>query len=945
MKCLFFIFLIFSLNSFSQADKTRRNLNQFVWSQAHPQNAQKPTIDKPAIDTSIFERWPTVISAGISDNGVYVSYNERDRLSNINRLVIKNMSNEWIAEYKYGRDLFFTRNNEKAVFQVNDTIFILTLGKEKPDKAIAVNSKKRPIYISGEWLAYETKDKKGELVVLNLLNGNESRFSSVIEYLWEDHGKGILFVERDDDKIILKWVDLPGLTSTTIWSSDNIVSDSLLFNSLKFDKTGEQLTFVSSKQINNHPFRTVWYFRKGTIQAVKIANDQNVGRETDLSIIDVVEFSANGRWLFLRLQEMRVKKENAEADAANVDIYSYKDFVLQSQQLKFLKVRPSYLAVVSVSGGHVLQLEYEIDGISQVMNTPDQVTGDYIVRAEQSNQNFPGWRLTHSSSKYFLVSLKDGKKSLLRDDSIFPFSNFSFSTEGRWLIYFDSRRATYWSYDIQTKKAINITNRISGLAKKADYVNMFQNSMFNQVIDNIRWMEGEQSFLLYDMYDIFKIDPSGRRAPVNITNGFGKKNHILLRLVNEGEITSNERVLVTGFNEINKQNGFYKVCLSQLGDPELLTMGPYSYYRTESQLPSPRYSLSHEMKPVKAPNADAWIISRESAGEYPNYFYTRDWKKFTALTQFQPQKNFNWLTTELVTWKQLDGTMSQGILYKPENFDSKKKYPLIFNYYEHLSYRLFEFPNPDYTAHNINIPWFVSKGYLIFTPDIHYSKANSKGGKTVGEAVYNSVISAAKYLSTLKYVDSERLGLQGHSFGGGETNYLVTHSNLFAAACSAGGTVSDQISAYLGPYRPKNGFPNSYRMIHSENGHDMIGATLWERPDLYFRSSSVFTADRVTTPLLLMHNEKDEQTDWGQSFELYMALRRMGKPVWLLQYDDGGHILIKTEDRKDFTIRLTQFFDHYLKGAPAPVWMTRGMPAKLKTIDQGYELDLSEKKP
>ena len=206
-------------------------------------------------------------------------------------------------------------------------------------------------------------------------------------------------------------------------------------------------------------------------------------------------------------------------------------------------------------------------------------------------------------------------------------------------------------------------------------------------------------------------------------------------------------------------------------------------------------------------------------------------------------------------------------------------------------------------------------------------------------------MSAAKYLSTLPYVDSKHLGIQGHSFGGGETNYLVTHSNLFAAACSAAGTVSDQISAYLAPYRPKGGFPNFNRIANSETSHDMIGATLWERPDLYFRSSSIFNANQVTTPVLLMHNEKDEQTDWGQSFELYTALCRLGKPVWLLQYDNGRHSLNKKEDMKDFTIRLTQFFDHYLKEVPPPLWMTRGIPAKLKGIEQGYELDLSGEKP
>jgi dipeptidyl aminopeptidase/acylaminoacyl peptidase len=250
---------------------------------------------------------------------------------------------------------------------------------------------------------------------------------------------------------------------------------------------------------------------------------------------------------------------------------------------------------------------------------------------------------------------------------------------------------------------------------------------------------------------------------------------------------------------------------------------------------------------------------------------------------------------------------------------------------------MYEYPIPAYARGRINIPWFVSQGYLVFTPDIQYSIA-SVSGKTVGDAAVNSVVSAAQNLIRLPYVNANKIGIQGHSFGGGETLYIITHSNLFSAACAAAPTVSNEVSAYLGIHYPKGKAGGEYRLSYAELGHDHIGTTLWDRPDLFIKASPVFKADKVATPLLIMHNEEDQACEWSQSLEMYMALRRLEKEVWMLQYDGGDHIVFG-KNAIDYTIRMAQFFNHYLKGAPAPIWMTQGIFARLKGIEAGYELD------
>ena len=268
---------------------------------------------------------------------------------------------------------------------------------------------------------------------------------------------------------------------------------------------------------------------------------------------------------------------------------------------------------------------------------------------------------------------------------------------------------------------------------------------------------------------------------------------------------------------------------------------------------------------------------------------------------------------------------------------------MIFNYYEERAYTLYKFVPPGFISTEINIPLFVSNNYLVFVPDIHFSIAKLSG-KTNFMNAYNALVSAAKYFCKFSWVDSTRMGLNGHSFGGAITEYLVSHTHIFAAAVASSGT-TDFVSSYLslgGPVGHWTGrridlFEQVYRQ-------GRLGVSLWQRPNFYLNSSAVLKANQVTTPLLIMHNIEDPAVPWQQGIEMFLALQRLGKKVWLLQYDNGSHG-VYGKDAVDYTVRFTQFFDYYLKGALPPKWMTDGVPARLKGIETGYELDKSGKIP
>jgi dipeptidyl aminopeptidase/acylaminoacyl peptidase len=234
----------------------------------------------------------------------------------------------------------------------------------------------------------------------------------------------------------------------------------------------------------------------------------------------------------------------------------------------------------------------------------------------------------------------------------------------------------------------------------------------------------------------------------------------------------------------------------------------------------------------------------------------------------------------------------------------------------------------------IDIPWFVSRGYVVCAPDIVY-----KTGET-GLSAVRSVVGAARYLAkNHNWADSTRFGLNGHSFGGYETNFIVTQSNLFAAAVSSAG-IANVISNYGQLWGTGNSMSEYWE--YRDGG---IGKSLPEAPELYLQNSPIRYVANISTPLLIQHNKEDDAVPFGQGVELFTSLRRIGKKVWLLQYDKEGHSILNEKNTLDYTIRVEQFFDHYLKGTPAPKWMTRGVPASMKGIDSGLELDLSGAKP
>ncbi|HTR79812.1 MAG TPA: prolyl oligopeptidase family serine peptidase, partial [Gemmatimonadaceae bacterium] len=425
------------------------------------------------------------------------------------------------------------------------------------------------------------------------------------------------------------------------------------------------------------------------------------------------------------------------------------------------------------------------------------------------------------------------------------------------------------------------------------------------------WTKGDKSVLMYDRWDVWEFDPTGVKAPTVVTDSMGRREHIQLRVNTldrvDGFVDPAQPLLLTAFNEDTKASGFYRTRLGVKQPPEKIVMADLKFGT-----------------PIKAKNADVWMATKGTFVEFPDLWIGPSLASLTTkISDANPQqKEYNWGTAELVHWLSADGVPLSGILYKPENFDPAKKYPMITYFYEELSDGLYGYVPPN-GRNIINPTHYVSNGYLVFEPDIHYEIGYP------GPSAVKSIVPGVEMLVARGYVDPKRLGAQGHSWGGYQTAYMVTQTNIFAAAM-AGAPVANMTSAY-GGIRWGSGIA---RAVQYEHGQSRIGKSIWEAPQLYIENSPLFWLDRVQTPLFIMSNDADDAVPWYQGIELFVGMRRLGKEVYLIDYNNDVHNPASRANQKDIAMRMQEFFDNKLKGAPAPDWMVHGIPAVDKGKDQ-----------
>jgi dipeptidyl aminopeptidase/acylaminoacyl peptidase len=856
-------------------------------------NSIKSTVQPESVND-----WPKTERAELSNDGHYFWYTIYSRKSG-STLIIKELQGskemtilncESAIFSEDSKQLFYKGRNDSLVYLNLKDWSTISIARVKEFKIFRCNNM--------EYLLY--KRAPNYLVIQNITFGSKEIFEDVERYLINEFGNTIIVKRKVLPNVqILCLVNLDKNQSNEIFRATSCnISDIII------DDKGKQSACV----VTRDSLRTLLYFQNNQIpvlqDSLRLANLNNSTFEK------LIRFDKSGNRIFIKF------KINAESDKRRsfvmVDVWHFEDIRIQSQQNMELTESSFITAAIDLHSNDLVTLTKEGDELGKFSNNDSMVIVKSYPRADLSEWNWNKFaRFTYFLKNTYTQDTKelqlDQPRWIGDDKFIVGWSNDTPGAQNNLMVY-----------NIGSKHYLNITRYI----KSHDKQQLFGYSAITDrglsiASFDLEPQEKGNHLWISDGYDIWRIGITGTTRPINLTRGFGRKNNITFNLIYFNGRPSSSYLKAVDIT--TKKEGFFKFKIRSNQNPELLSMNPY---KIESGFP------------IKARDAQIFLVKRGSANQSPNFFWSNNLDSFNALTEIYPEKGYNWITAELINWKSSEGKMLQGVIYKPENFNPSKKYPVIFHYYENKSDKIHDYSAPYLSTGDINIPWFVSNGYIVCTPDINYEIGYT------GKSALDAIVSCAEYLKKFNWVDAKHMGLDGHSFGSFETNYIISHSNLFAAAVSASGIV-DMIS----DYGVVSGAQSISKKYFFEIHQYRMGTSLWEKPDRFIANSPIFQANKISTPLLMMNNKKDRAVSFSQGIEFFTALRRLGKRVWMLQYDEGAHSLNpSSSEAADYTKRVMQFFDHYLKDSACPKWMLYGIDAKNKGIETGYDL-VKEKDP
>ncbi len=785
-------------------------------------------------------------------------------------------------------------------------------GEEKVEDAIAAEAESQPPSPTapgkdGERSAQGKKEYGTELVLRHLPDGAERRFADVLEYFFARDGRTLVFTvssKKEEENGV--FAVTPGTQTPPV----PLRSGRGKYLALTWDRSQAKVAFLSDcdDAASRTPHFKAYLWIRGTSSANQAVSEDTPGVPPGMSVSEkgTLAFSRDGEKLYIAVgPPPKVPREEiAESSSEEkvlLDLWTWKDDLVQPMQRirANQEMNRTYRGIYHLAEKKYVQIA---DPALRTVSFSDD--GRWAIGLDDR----PYRRMVDYDGSYsdiYLVDTWTGTRKLsvkqLREGSLGERRGVQWSPDGQFACYYSDR---HWHVlGMQDNATRNLTLDLPVAFYNEENDTPETPNSYGQA----GWTRDSRSFLAYDRYDVWQLFTDGR-PPRNLTEGQGRRTRTSLRVVRlePAEEEDQERgidvakpIFLRGESEETRASGFFRDSFADPEPPRKLLWAERNF----------RYL-------GRSRDAEVLLVSASRFDEYPD-LHLAD-LSFQALTrathagsQLQP---FLWGRGELIRFRNQDGIALQAALYKPADFDPRKKYPLLVYIYEKLSQNVHSFVDPR-PGHNINFSLYVSNGYLILAPDIVYTIGSP------GQSALKCVLPAVQKAIDLGFVDERSIGIQGHSWGGYQIAYLVTQTRLFRAA-EAGAPVGNMTSAYSG-IRWGSGLP---RQFQYEQSQSRIGPSLYVSPLKYFENSAVFHAAQIETPLMILHNDQDDAVPWTQGIELFLALRRNGKEAYFFNYNGELHGLRRRPDQKDYSLRLQQFFDHFLKGDSRPEWMEKGIP-------------------
>jgi dipeptidyl aminopeptidase/acylaminoacyl peptidase len=522
----------------------------------------------------------------------------------------------------------------------------------------------------------------------------------------------------------------------------------------------------------------------------------------------------------------------------------------------------------------------------------------------------------------YRVNTTTGERKLMLKGQLINNHTFGISTDGHYFLYWKDSKFQAYDLDAGTTKTLAANSQVSFVDTDFDHPGT------KPSLGIAGYTSDNKSVLVNHKYDLWQVPLDGS-APRNLTNGIGAKNEIRFRYVRTERLAGGpggpggggggrggggggqrstidlaKPVLLSAYGEWTKKAGFYELAGGQL--KELV------------------YDDAYFSNPTKAANADKYLFTRETFAEFPDLRVSGlDFKDIKKISDANPQQaEYMWGHRILFDFKNRDGLRLQGIIGLPDDYKQGEKRPMMVNFYEKDSQSLHRYTAPSYLSGFGSSPiQAISEGYITMLPDIHFRIGASHND------MLECVEAAVRRVIELGYADPKHIGLNGHSYGGEGTALIGCRSKLFAAAADGSGVTDlffDFNINWGWNYQVMTGNGQN-QMQYYLDGQGREGVSPWQDPAMYALESALYHVPEATTPFLIYGGTADSTVSFNNDMAFYNALRFNGKSVILLAYPNEGHSVTGLANRKDLTIRFFQFFDHYLKDAPAPTWMTEGV--------------------
>jgi dienelactone hydrolase len=883
---------------------------------------------KKPLDHSVYDQWQSVKETIMHPKGQFLVYTivpqEGDGLLYIRNIqsttefIIPRGSQAVFSEdgnYLFGKIKPLFSETRKAKIEKKkteelpkDSLFIYNIVEGYLEKIANVKSFQTSTKSNGAivYLLDKKSDlnKEGsDLFIYNLKTKFKQNIKQVSQYILNPNGQQVI-VYQVPSKSGPAQVILSNIHDTTyrklsagIYSATGFV----------WDEFGTQAAYFTEKDSTSKALQKQYqlnYFKLGmdSSKVILSANNSSLPKQYVFGADKKLQFSKSGAILELGIQPIIPIKDTSlpEFERVSLDIWHYADDQLQPMQLKNLDatLKSTEKVLFRIVDNQVVYLGKITDKDIKIGNEGD---GEWAYATIDSSDAASFQWQGFTKKDIYRINTFTGERLLVHKN--WKGNLLSSSANGNIIIFYDEHEKKYYSIDLANNKKQIIARDIKNV--------LFDEE--NDVPDDpnaygiAKWMNDNRHLIIYDKFDLWLVDAEGIDKSLLLTNGRNTATIYRFNETNEERrsISNNDLLLLRGFNEKNKSES---LAILNMNQKQVNILDIFDMHITNI---------------IGTKNINDLIVLKENEFHAANiYLYqlNNTQQNPLAIALLNPQQtNYNWLTTELFKWKAYTGKTVEGILYKPEDFDPTKKYPMIVYFYERNNQTLHNYIPPTPTGSRLNISFFVSRGYVVFVPDIWYKTGYP------GQGAYDHIVSGTKALIQKGFVDSTKIGLQGQSWGGFQIAYLITKTNMYTAAW-AGAPVVNMTSAY-GGIRWGTGMN---RQFQYEKTQSRIGATLWERPDLYLKNSALFELPKVQTPLVIMSNDADDAVPWYQGIEMFTAMKRLNKKVWLLVYNNEFHNLVERRNKKDIQIREQQFFDYYLKGADMPIWMSKGVPALMK---------------